>query len=536
MARLRGRDGRRTWSRSGPFDTFPGRTPAITSTPSRCCAPCADGTAPPGAGVGLRLGADAEDERPLSRSHAGAPAGSGSPSSSRTGWCSPATRWRCRWRGSSACGPPPRPAHRWRCCCCPWSGAGSPSRGSTTTSSRCRPPWCGWGSSRATAVGRAAARRSRWRRRPLVVFLAHAVTFSVLLLVTAIRIAFPADGSRVDSTVAAGAGGPAAAAGPVALALLPSLLLAAASWRGGVAGGSSSEPTVSSWEMYDFPSAIGAFFVEFAMRYHLIDLAVAGATAARADRRAAPGPPGRRKRPRRRAGRFTRRGSWRFSTSLLPHIVLGSDLTPRLRPLVVFALLCYSGVALSPRGPAPRGAAGPGLGSGRRGAPGPRLPQSRPRAGRLLVGNSLRAPGQPGLPGDLRSPFTLDPGQAVPARLGVLRPRPRRRHPLSRSPGTRRAFPTATASCRCIRLDSAFPSDAEDEPYALDRGAPLRRRAALLAVALLRRGSRPAEAAILARWDVLRLSAHLGGPRRLSGPDGRARIPAAARAGAPRAL
>ncbi len=29
--------------------------------------------------------------------------------------------------------------------------------------------------------------------------------------------------------------------------------------------------------------------------------------------------------------------------------MLGSDLTPRLRPLLVFSLLCYSGVALSPR-------------------------------------------------------------------------------------------------------------------------------------------------------------------------------------------
>ena len=46
-----------------------------------------------------------------------------------------------------------------------------------------------------------------------------------------------------------------------AAALLPSLLLAAVSWWGGVPAQGPFEPTVSSWEMYDFPSVIGAFFV-----------------------------------------------------------------------------------------------------------------------------------------------------------------------------------------------------------------------------------------------------------------------------------
>ena len=110
----------------------------------------------------------------------------------------------------------------------------------------------------------------------VVVFLAHAVTFSVLLLVTGIRIAFPGDGARAHSTTIPAPVARLVAAGPSALALLPSLLLAVASCRVGVTATAPSEPTVSRWEMYDFPSALGAFFVEFAMRYHLIDLALLG--------------------------------------------------------------------------------------------------------------------------------------------------------------------------------------------------------------------------------------------------------------------
>ena len=176
----------------------------------------------------------------------------------------------------------------------------------------------------------------------VVVFFAHTVTFAVLLFVTALRIVFPADGSRVPRWRRLGA------AGPAALALLPALALWALSCRATFVSAVPPEPTVSHWEMYDFPSALGAFFVEFAVRYHLVDLAVLGPPlvalialplVARhaVGRRAAPG--------------------WPLHAALIlavlyfvvPHIVLGSDLSPRLRPLLVFSLLCYGGVALSPR-------------------------------------------------------------------------------------------------------------------------------------------------------------------------------------------
>ena len=192
------------------------------------------------------------------------------------------------------------------------------------------------------------ARRSRWRPSALLVFLAHAVTFSVLLLrhrdphrLSGRRIARRSTrcrhrrrGSRRRPR-RAGAARRRCSWRP-------------RRWRGAVTAPAPFEPTVSRWEMYDFPSAIGAFFVEFAMRYHLIDLAVLGpplvaligcrslARRAGADRRAPRWP-------------LHAAGILALLYLLSPHIVLGSDLTPRLRPLLVFALLCYGGVALSPR-------------------------------------------------------------------------------------------------------------------------------------------------------------------------------------------
>jgi hypothetical protein len=173
----------------------------------------------------------------------------------------------------------------------------------------------------------------------VIVFLAHAVTFAVLLLVTAIRILFPGDGTQV---------GPAERlrrAWPTALVLAPALLLQLGSWRGLWGSELPPEPTLSRWEMYDLPSALGSFFVEFAVRYHLADLAALGPPlvvliAVPLAARRAPGAP-----------------RWPLAAALVlailcfasPHIVFGSDLAPRLRPLLVFALLCYSGVALSPR-------------------------------------------------------------------------------------------------------------------------------------------------------------------------------------------
>ncbi len=173
----------------------------------------------------------------------------------------------------------------------------------------------------------------------VIVFLAHAVTFAVLLLVTAIRILVPADGTRVS--LAARLRG----AGTAALALAPALVLQVVSWRGLWGSHLPPEPTLSRWEMYDVPSAVGTFFIEFAVRYHLADLAVLGPplvvlmAVPLAARRSSEAP------------------RWPLFAALVlailylasPHIVFGSDLAPRLRPLVVFALFCYGGVILSPR-------------------------------------------------------------------------------------------------------------------------------------------------------------------------------------------
>jgi hypothetical protein len=306
----------------------------------------------------------------------------------------------------------------------------------------------------------------------LVVFVAHAVTFGVLLLVTAIRIAFPADGARLDSTTApfppSSWAARLRAAGPVALALLPSLLLAAASWRGGLTAQALSEPTVSSWEMYDLPSAIGAFFVEFAMRYHLLDLAALGPPllvligAPLLARRAGANPEAPRW-PLHAAGILA------LLYLLSPHIVLGSDLTPRLRPLLVFSLLCYSGVALSPL--ARRRVALLALASGLGGAAllcrdfrslgralddfSSGIPFVRrgsrvypvifdPRSPSILVKPFLHAWGYYGLARDVVTPYAFAwHATRFPYRYRVLPLHP---------------------------VDSAFPSDAEDEPYALLEG------------------------------------------------------------------
>ena len=302
----------------------------------------------------------------------------------------------------------------------------------------------------------------------LVVFLAHAVTFSVLLLVTAIRIAYPADGSGVSSTRVAAPAARLRVAGPVALALLPSLLLAAVSWRAGLTAQGASEPTVSSWETYDFPSAIGAFFVEFAMRYHLLDLAALGPPLL-----VLIGAPLRA----RRAGANPEAPRWPLHAAailallylLSPHIVLGSDLTPRLRPLLVFSLLCYSGVALSPV--ARRRVALLALASGLGGAAllcrdfrslglalddfSSGIPFVRrgsrvypvifdPRSPSILVKPFLHAWGYYGLARDVVTPYAFA-------------------WHATRFPYRYRELPVHS-------VDSTFPSDAEDEPYALLEG------------------------------------------------------------------
>jgi hypothetical protein len=298
----------------------------------------------------------------------------------------------------------------------------------------------------------------------VLVFLAHAVTFAVLLLVTVIRIAFPADGSPIASTMPA----PVArlrAAGPVALALLPSLLLAAVSWRGGITAPASFEPTVSRWEMYDLPSAIGAFFVEFAMRYHLIDLAVLGPPLL-----VLIGMP----LLARRWGADAQSPRWPLHAAgilallylLSPHIVLGSDLSPRLRPLLVFALLCYSGVALSPL--ARRRVALLALASGLGGAA--LLLRDFRSLGRALDDFSSGIPFvrrgsrvypvifDPRSPSILVKPFLHAWGYYGLAR-DIVTPYAFAWH-ATRFPYRYRQLPLHPAG-------SAFPSDGEDEPSAL---------------------------------------------------------------------
>ena len=336
----------------------------------------------------------------------------------------------------------------------------------------------------------------------LVVFLAHAVTFAVLLLLTALRVVFPAEGSPVEPRAEPAtrpAWGPAArlgAAGPIALALSPSLLLAALSWQAGVGARAAPEPTVSSWEMYDLPSSIGAFFVEFAMRYHLIDLAALGPPLI-----VLIGVP----LLARRAGTKPEAPRWPLHAAgilavlylLSPHIVLGSDLAPRLRPLLVFSLFCYGGVALSPR--ARRRVALLALGSGLGGAA--LLCRDFRSLGRALDDFSSGIPFvrrgsrvypvifDPRSPSILVKPFLHAWGYYGLAR-DVVTPYAFAWH-ATRFPYRYRELPVHA-------VDSAFPSDAEDEPYALLQGrlcAAVRRLSASVSCDELRAS---AEARILA--------------------------------------
>ena len=301
----------------------------------------------------------------------------------------------------------------------------------------------------------------------LVVFLAHAVTFSVLLLVTAIRIAFPADGSRVDSTTrrAGGAarGGRPRRPGAAAVAAPGGRVVA-----GGVTAQAPSEPTVSSWEMYDFPSAIGAFFVEFAMRYHLLDLAALGppllvligaplarppggresrSAALAAARGGAPGaslpsvPPHR--------ARLGPHASIAAAAGVLAPLLRRRHALARARRRVALLALAsgLGGAALLCRDFRSLGHALDDFSSGipfvRRG--------SRvypvifdPRSPSILVKPFLHAWGYYGLARDVVTPYAF----AWHATRFPYRYRELPLHPV----------------------DSAFPSDAEDEPYALIEG------------------------------------------------------------------
>ncbi len=332
----------------------------------------------------------------------------------------------------------------------------------------------------------------------LVVFLAHTVTFAVLLLLTAIRIVFPADGSRTNPAARL------AGAGRTALALLPSLILWAAQGRGILVSRVALDPTVSGWETYDFPSAIGAFFVEFAMRYHLIDLAALGPPLCAlialplAARRAAATPA---------AARWPLHAAAILALLYfaLPHIVLGSDLTPRLRPLLVFSLLCYGGVALSP--PARRRVTLLALVSGLGGVA--LLARDFGRLGRALDDFSSGIPYvrqgsrvypvifDPRSPSILVKPFLHAWGYYGLAR-DVVTPYAFAWHETR--------FPYRYRELPIHLVESPFPSDAEDEPYALIQGrlcTAVRRFSASLSCDDVRLAAEARIAALGASYDYL---------------------------------
>jgi hypothetical protein len=181
----------------------------------------------------------------------------------------------------------------------------------------------------------------------LAVYFCHVGTFAVLMLVSALRVALPEAGGRTSLRERL------SSAGPLALALAPAVVLAlVVTIRSGPA---PSEVTLSAWESYAPVTALGAFFVEFAVRYRLVDLLVLGpplllliALPLRAARR-------RHLRAQPAAGTWA--PSWPLTAAgvltvlylALPHIATGSDVSPRLRPLIVFCLFCSAGVTLSVR-------------------------------------------------------------------------------------------------------------------------------------------------------------------------------------------
>ena len=183
----------------------------------------------------------------------------------------------------------------------------------------------------------------------LAVYFCHVGTFVMLLVVTALRIGLPIEGTPPSWRARL------ASARRLALALSPALAIACAgtlmSWRGERA---PPEVTLSAIEGYSLVEAVGAFFLEFAMRYRLADIVVLG-------------PPllalivwplwaFRNHRP---AVGAAENGSspWPLCAAavlialyfVLPHIAWGSDVSPRLRPIILLCLFCYGGVTLSRR-------------------------------------------------------------------------------------------------------------------------------------------------------------------------------------------
>jgi len=184
----------------------------------------------------------------------------------------------------------------------------------------------------------------------LAVYLGHAGTFLVMVLVSAVRVLRPGDRAPVPLKQRL------ADAGPVIVALSPTVLLAALG-VGRVVGrvGGMSEPTVRAWEAYGVLQALGTFVSEFAIRTRVADLLFLGPPLAlllvlplraawqhRKPGQVQLGPLQPRRWPMEAAAVL---GALYF---VLPHIVLGSDACARVRPFILFALVCYEGIALSP--------------------------------------------------------------------------------------------------------------------------------------------------------------------------------------------
>jgi hypothetical protein len=185
----------------------------------------------------------------------------------------------------------------------------------------------------------------------LIVYLGHAGTFLVMALVSAIRVALPGDRAPVPLRQRL------ADASPLVLALLPAALVAAVG-VGRVVGRvhGLTEATVSAWEAYGLLHALGTFVSEFAIRTRVADLLFLGPPLALLV--ALPLQAAWRRRPLDDVALAPLRPRrWPMQAALvlvvlylaLPHIVLGSDACARVRPFIVFCLVCYEGIALSPR-------------------------------------------------------------------------------------------------------------------------------------------------------------------------------------------
>ena len=304
----------------------------------------------------------------------------------------------------------------------------------------------------------------------LAVYFAHTTTFVALLLITVVRIAGgprPAGASRFASL---------AAARPLGWALAPALALAGISvWAGWRIAHAPLEPTVSGWEEYGVLSAAGTFFVEFAIRHHAWELAILGPPlVALIAIPIGAGLRGLRAGARTPIAAATPWALWAAAILVvlyfaLPHIAIGSDVSPRLRPWIVLCLLCHGGVLLSRR--ARRAVAimalatglasvlalsvsfarlAPELDAFTSGIPyvreGARLYPMvfEPRAPSILVKPFLHAWGYYGLARKVITPYAFAWSE-------------------DRFPVRYRRLPAHEAA-------SGLPSDAEDQPYALMQG------------------------------------------------------------------